>query len=386
MRHEELLHRCFRCGWCKLPVNFTDINCPSYLKYRFETYSPGGRLWLIRAWRNGDIEAGDRFKEILFSCATCKNCVEACGIPEIKNYLVEMMIAAREEVVKTGKLPLPIRNYLTEIYNRGNPFKRPQSERGDWAKDLDIPAYDGNEYLFYVGDVGSFDETAISMTRAVASLLKDADVSFGILGENETSDGNDVRALGEQDLAAHLASTNIEQFTKLGVSKIITLSPHAFNEMKNAYPLAGGTFQVLHYTQLLSKILKKNKPRGSFEFKVTYHDPCYLGRWNGVYREPRAILQSVPGLEYVEMDRNMNSALCCGGGGGNYFTDMLGSGQDSSSRHRVREAQGCGAEVIAVACPICKKMLEDAVKDEGLDQQMRVMDVAQIVIEAEKRK
>src|SRR3990172_3587730 len=382
MKHEELLHRCFRCGWRKLPVNFMDINCPSYLKYRFETYSPGGRLWLLMAWLTGDLDASDRFKEVLFSCATCKNCVEACGIPGIKDHLVDMIIAAREEIVNTGKLPPSIRNYLTEIYNRGNPFKKPQSERGDWAKGLDVPVYNGQEYLFYAGDVGSFDESGIKMTRAVASLFLNAGISFGILGENETSDGNDVNALGEKALSEHLAVNNIDQFTKRGIARIIPLSPHAFNAMKNAYPLLGGKFEVYHYTQMLNKIIKDKLPLGSFKARVTYHDPCYLGRWNGVYLEPRKKLKSGPGLDYMEMGRNMNSALCCGGGGGNYFSDMLGSGQDSSARRRVREAEEYGAEVVAVACPICKKMLEDAVKDEGLENQMRVMDVAQIVIEA----
>jgi Fe-S oxidoreductase len=382
MKYEELLHRCFRCGWCKLPVNFMDINCPSYLKYRFETYSPGGRLWLLRAWLLGEMEAGNRFKEILFSCATCKNCVEACGIPGIKDRLVDIMIAAREEIVNTGKLPPSIRNYLTEIYNRGNPFKRPQSERGDWAKGLDVPLYDKHDYLLYVGDVGSFDETAIQMTRAVVALMGNAGVSFGILGEHETSDGNDVKALGEQALSEHLAAANIEQFKQSGVTRIVALSPHAFNAMKNDYPQMGGAFEVSHYTQLLNEIITRTPPRGSFKHRVTYHDPCYLGRWNGVYLEPRHVLQSVPGLDYIEMDRSGSSALCCGGGGGNYFTDMLGSGEGSSSRVRIREARERGAEVIAVACPICKKMLDDAVKDEGLEEQLRVMDVAQIVLEA----
>ncbi|MBN1656480.1 MAG: (Fe-S)-binding protein [Deltaproteobacteria bacterium] len=384
MRYEELLHRCFRCGWCKLPTNFIEINCPSYLKFRFESYSPGGRLWLVRAWRNGDIEAGERLEEIVFSCATCKNCVEACGIPEIKNYLVDMIIGAREEMVNAGKLPRSIRNYLTEINMRGNPFQKLQSERSDWAEGLEVPLYNGHEYLFYVGDVGSFDESAIPMTRAVASMLKDSGISFGILGENEKSDGNDVQALGEQELARHLAKSNIEQFKKSGIRRIITLSPHAFNVMKNAYPTLGGAFEIYHYTQILHSIIKHTKPEGSFDARVTYHDPCYLGRWNGLYREPRAVLQSIAGLRLVEMNRNMNNALCCGGGGGNYFTDMLGSGRDSSARHRVREAREQGADVIAVACPICKKMLEDALKDEDMDSEVRVMDVAQIVLEARR--
>ena len=381
MEYQEILHRCFRCGWCKLPVNFTDLNCPSYLRYRFETYSPGGRLWLIRAWLNGEIELSDRFQEIIFSCATCKNCVEACGLPKIKDYLVEVMVAARGEIVNRGVVPPPVREYLMGIQNRGNPLKKPQSERGDWAQGLDIPSYDGHEFLFYVGDVGSFDETAVVMTRAVASLLK-RDVSMGILGEHEKSDGNDVKALGEKGLFEHLAENNINQFNERGVKKIITLSPHAYNTLRNDYPLLGGVFEVYHYTQALSRILE-TRPSGMLGARVTYHDPCYLGRWNGEYLAPRAILQSIAGAGFIEMDRSMGNALCCGGGGGNYFTDILGSGQDSASRSRIRDARNSGAEIVTVSCPICYKMLNDAVKDEGLEDSMRIMDVAQVVLEAQ---
>ncbi len=384
MEYEDIIHRCFRCGWCKLPLNLQDINCPSYLKFRFETYSPGGRLWLIRAWMNGEIELSDRFQEIIFSCATCKNCVEACGLPKIKDYLVDIMIAAREEIVNRGVVPPTIREYFMGIYNRGNPLKRPQSERGDWAEGLDIPLYDGHEYLFYVGDVGSFDEVSVKMTRAVSSLLKDAGISIGILGENENSDGNDVKALGEKGLFEHLALSNIDQFNERGVKKIITLSPHAFNAMRNDYPLLGGNFEIYHYTQILNRILADGISLGSLKARVTYHDPCYLGRWNGEYFAPRNILQSIPEISYIEMDRNMSNALCCGGGGGNYFTDILGSDEDSASRSRIRDARNSGAEIVAVSCPICYKMLDDAVKDEGLENSMRIMDVAQIVLEARK--
>ncbi len=304
-------------------------------------------------------------------------------MPKIKDYLVDVMIAAREEIVNRGVVPPPVREYLMGIYNRGNPLKKPQSERGDWAKGLDIPSYDGHEYLFYVGDVGSFDETAVKMTRAVASLLKES-ISMGILGENENSDGNDVKALGEKGLFEHLAVNNINQFNERGVKKIITLSPHAFNALRNDYPMLRGNFEVYHYTQILSKIFADKRSIGTLNARVTYHDPCYLGRWNGEYFAPRGILQSIPGMSYMEMDRNMGNALCCGGGGGNYFTDILGSGEDSASRSRIRDAVDSDAEIVAVSCPICYKMLDDAVKDEGLENSMRIMDVAQVVLEAQR--
>ncbi len=383
MEYKELLHRCFRCGWCKFPMDFSNINCPSYLKYSFETYSPGGRLWLIRGWLNKEIEATNRFKEIVYSCATCKNCTVSCGIPEIKNHIVDMVIDARKELVSTGKLPASVKNYFMEIYNNGNPFKKPQSERGQWAEGLEIPEFTNEEYLFYIGDEGSFDETAVKMTRAAASLLKASGISFGILGVDEESDGNDVRALGEGDLFKHLAEKNIELFKNRGIKKIITLSPHSFNAFKNDYREFGADFEVLHYTQVLgANIAKINS--GKFNKKITYHDPCYLGRWNNQYLSPRQILQSIPGVTLVEMERNQASALCCGGGGGNYYSDMLGSGEMSPSRVRVREASSTGAEIIAVCCPICFKMLDDAVKDEGLDGKIQIMDVAQIVNESMK--
>ncbi len=379
--YADIIHRCFRCGWCKLPLNFKDFNCPSYLKYRFESFSSGGRLWLIRAWMNGEIQTSERFAKILFSCVTCKNCVEACAMPKIRQYLVDMVIAAREDMVEQGVIPPGVRDYLKAVSISGNAYKMPQEQRAIWADGLDIPLYSGQEYLFYVGDVGSYDEVGKKMARSVAMLLKKADISFGILASDEITDGNEVKTLGEAGLFEQIASQNIEKFKGLGVRKIITLSPHAFNSMKNEYPKLGGNFDVYHYTQVLNAAIK-DISMAEVDLKVTYHDPCYLGRWNNEYWAPRSVLRSVPGLELVEMDRNMQNALCCGGGGGNFFTDILGTGPDSSSRVRVKEAIDTGASVLAVACPICYRMLSDAVKAEGLEDRIEVRDIADIVNDA----
>src|SRR6056297_2436823 len=157
MQYEEILHRCFRCGFCKLPGDYSDINCPAYLRYRFESFSPGGRMWLIRAWLNGEVEADARFQETLFSCATCNNCVEHCIFPKFKDLLLSAFIAARAELVDQGSVPAPVRDYLTRIYEHGNPYKIPQKKRGNWAEEAAVPRYDGHDYLFFVGDVGSFD-------------------------------------------------------------------------------------------------------------------------------------------------------------------------------------------------------------------------------------
>jgi len=379
MEYAEILHRCFRCGYCKLPSDYTDLNCPSYLKFRFETFSPGGRMWLLRAWLNQEIKTSPRFQEILFSCATCNNCVEHCAFPGFKDSLLKAFIAGKEELVAEGAVPPTVRDYFKSISLYGNPYKQPESTRADWADGLDLEPYSGQEYLFYIGDVASFDERGQKMARAAASLMRQLGVSFGILGNKERSDGNDVRALGEAGLFEQIAGQNIQDWQAAGVTKIIALSPHAFNTVKNDYPRFGGAFQVRHYSHILGDHLNGQDFADSGKtLKITYHDPCYLGRHNWEYQAPRTLLNRLPGVELVEMDRAKNNALCCGSGGGNFFTDLLGGGEDAPARVRVREAAETGAEILAVACPQCLKMLDDAAKAEGLDEKLRVMDLAEI--------
>lgn len=378
MRHAEILHRCFRCGYCKFPDNYTDLNCPSYLKFRFETYSPGGRMWLLRGLLNKEIEPTPRFQEILFSCATCGNCVAHCAFPEFKDSILEAFTAGKEILVDSGKVPAPVRDYLTRIYDHGNPYRQPAKKRAEWAEDIE--PFSDHEYLFYVGDVGSYDDRGKEITRSVADLMKELGVSFGILGKLEISDGNDVCTMGESALFKHLAEKNISQFKEAGVKKIIALSPHGFHALKNEYPRFGGQFQVFHYTQLLSLLIGRVKFKSAENsITVSFHDPCYLGRHNKEYWSARAVLGAIPGIQLKEMERSMQNALCCGGGGGNYFTDILGSGPGAPARARVLEAAETGAEIIAVACPICANMLEDATKSENLDQQIQIKEISEIV-------
>ena len=380
MKYADIVHRCFRCGYCKFTSDYTDFNCPSYRKFRFETYSPGGRMWLIRGWLNGDIKNSERFQEILFSCATCANCVEHC-VFTFSDDLVNIFIAAREELIAQGIVPPTVRDYLKNIHVNGNPYKEPAAERGQWAEGTPVETYKDQDYLFYVGCVGSYDERAKKIARAVGTLLTKAGLSIGILGEKESCDGNEVRALGESGLFEQLAQQNIESFKDHNVKKVITLDPHAFNAFKNDYPNLGGTFEVFHYTQVLAPLMAAGKMAlKECKLKATYHDPCYLGRHNGEYRAPRTILKAIPGLELMEMQRSGENAFCCGGGGGNFFTDILGGGEESPARLRVREALDTGAEVILVACPQCAKMLEDAVKSEELEDRLQVMDIAEMVM------
>jgi Fe-S oxidoreductase len=383
MRHEEILHRCFRCGWCKFTSDYSEFNCPSYRKYRFDTFAPGGRMWLIRAWLNGDIENSERFQEILYSCATCGSCVEHCAFM-FKEDLVHIFIAAREEMVNGGQIPPLVRDYLKSIHIHGNPYKEPAEERGAWAKDMPIELYKGQEYLLYTGCVGSYDERGKKIARAVGTLLLDAGVSLGILGEREICDGNEVRALGEAGLFQFLAEGNIALFKELGVRKIITLDPHAYHAFSSDYPNHGGEFEVFHYTQILASLVESGRLvfNKAYDAKVTYHDPCYLGRHGGEYGAPRKVLRAIPGIEFLEMKQSRENAFCCGGGGGNFFTDILGGGEDSPNRVRIGHAKDIGADILAVACPQCARMLEDAIKVEAVEDRLEVLDIAEVVLRA----
>ena len=232
--------------------------------------------------------------------------------------------------------------------------------------------------------MGSYDTRAQETARTLGKVLLKSGVSFGVLGSEENCDGNEVNTLGEEALFEMLVEENTQKFKDLGVTKIVTLSPHSYNTMKNDYPRFDGSFEVLHYTQLFRGLIGDGKldVSGGFNARVTYHDPCFLGRWNGEYDAPRQILNSIPGIELVEMEKNRAGALCCGGGGGNFYTDFLGGSESSPARIRAREAYATGANILAVACPNCMTLLEDAVKAEGLEDKLTVKDVSEIAGEA----
>ena len=378
--YTKQIHRCFNCGYCKFDSNYTDFNCPSYVRFRFDTYSTSGRLWLINAWLRGEVQWDEHLGEILYTCVTCRNCAEQC-IMRFSNDIVDWIIAARRDMMEKeqGKIPERVGSFLEEIYRIGNPLKA-RVPRGEWADG--VPGYrKGTEYLLYVGCLGSFDGKAREMAKSVATLLELARVSFGVLGDDEGCCGNEVHTLGEQTLFELLAGRNIKQFQELGVRKVVAMSPHAYHAMKNLYPPLGADFEVLHYTQLLQHLVRDGhlKTRETQQKKVAYHDPCYLGRYNGVYDAPRQVLRGVPGLELVAMPRERENAFCCGGGSGNFAMDLLEGSGESPGRVRVREAYESGAEVLAVACPSCLTMLTSAVESEGLDDKLIVRDIAQIV-------
>lgn len=377
--YAKQIHRCFRCGYCKFPSDYSDFNCPSYARFRFDTYSTSGRLWLIYAWLKGEIEWSEHLADILYTCTACKNCVEQCPM-KFSSDIVDWIVAARSDMMEKekGRIPPAVTSFLEDVYRLGNPLKE-RGRRDAWANG--IKRYQpGDEYLFYVGCLGSYDEFGQRMAKSIASLLSETGVSFGILGNEENCCGNEVYLLGENELFQVLAERNIQKFKELGVKKVVTLSPHAYNIVKNNYPQFGAIFEVYHYTQLLHSLIKKGEVKlGEMKAKVTYHDPCFLGRYNQIYDEPREILQNIPGIELVEMERNKENSFCCGGGSGNFVMDLLRGSEDSPARIRVKEAYETGADILAVACPSCMTMLQDAIKVEDLEGKLAVKDISQIV-------
>jgi Fe-S oxidoreductase len=228
--------------------------------------------------------------------------------------------------------------------------------------------------------VGSYDPRGNESAKALGEILLKSGISYGVLGSDEDCDGNEVNILGERGLFHMLEEKNIRKFKKLNVKKIVALSPHAYNVIKNEYR---EKFEVMHYTQFLQKIIKNGKLdiSNGLKARVTYHDPCFLGRYNGEYDAPREILLNIPGIKLIEMERNRENSFCCGGGGANFYTNLLGGGEKSPNRIRIREAYNTGADILAVTCPTCMMMLEDAAKDEGLEEKLAIKDISEIIKE-----
>ncbi len=380
--YNDLLHRCFRCGYCKFPSEATAFNCPSYQRFRKETYAPGGRLWLIRAVATGGLVAGRHYAHILYSCSMCGNCKTHCCL-EFKDSILDMVRAARAQLVDQSILPSGVQAYLENLYTFNNPWKKPIKKRVEWARSTQ--AHDITEedrYLFYVGDTGSYHPRAQKVTQSISRLMDRAGVDYGILGKEERPHGNQARDLGETALFEHFRDMNMATFQKKNIKQIFTYTPHAYHAMRHHYPLPTDT--VSHYLDLLFSLLSSARlPLSPLpDLKITYHDSCFLGRWNQKYDLPRQILDQIPGVRRVEMERNRENALCCGGGSAQFFTDLLGNDENSPARTRVREALATGAGIIAVSCPICLIMLEDAIETENLGHRLRVLDIAEILTQS----
>ncbi len=370
------LDACTNCGRCQ------EV-CPAHASGR--DLSP--RL-VVRdlSKQNRTNPKGDAFalgtvrENELWACTMCNACVYVCPVfIDQVDYITEF----RRTLVAESRLDGKKKIFLENVARSGNPFGLPQQERMSWLLAAGVPTIKENpgaEYLYWVGCQSSYDPRSREVARAVVKVLKAANVSFAVLGNDEVCTGEPVRRMGEEGRFQELAMRNIETLKGAGAKKVIVHCAHCFNTFRNEYPEFGGEFEVIHHSQLFSKLALEGKlPGGAMAAAVTFHDPCNMGRINGIVEEPRQALASVKGLELREMARTKDKSFCCGGGGANVWYEV--PEKKKIGVIRVEEAKATGADTIAVACPFCITMFEDAVKALG-DDRTKVLDIAEIVARA----
>ena len=357
------LFPCIQCGKCT-------GSCPiSVISPHFNIRK------LLYEILNSEGEAIAKKKEMLWDCSTCTTCVVRC--PKAVDP-ADLIISMRSVLVEDGQVPPKIRDVLKSISIRGNPWNIGQEKRSEWAEGLEIKSIADAEILYYVCCTVAFDPRLQKIAKALAKTLAKAGINFGTLGNDEVCCGNEIRRMGDIWSFDALKEMNIEMFKQFPIKQIITSSPHCYNTFKNEYTELD--IEVKHYTQIISDLIKKKKLSFSkkFEKTVTYHDPCFLGRQNQIYDEPRDILKSIPSLKFVEMDRTRERALCCEGGGGRMWIEAFET-MERTATIRVKEALDCGAEILATACPFCLLTLEDAVKSGELEDKIQILDIIEIV-------
>lgn len=360
------LYPCIQCGKCT-------GSCP------ISTISPHFNIRrILYEMINTEGEEVAHKKEMIWDCSTCTTCVTRC--PKQVDP-ADLVISVRSVLVEDGQVPPKIRDVLKSISIRGNPWNIGQEKRSEWAEGLDIKSIADAEVLYYVGCTPAFDPRLQKIAKALAKALNKADVNFGTLGNDEICCGNEIKRMGDIWSFDALKEMNMDLFNQFPIKQIITTSPHCYNTFKNEYNEL--KVEVSHYTQFLSELIKKKKLSFSRELNktVTYHDPCFLGRQNQLFDEPRHILTSMPGINLVEMDRIRERALCCEGGGGRMWIEAHET-MKRTATVRVQEALDCGAEILATACPFCLLTLEDAVKSGELEEKIQVRDIVELVAQA----
>ncbi|KAB2909524.1 MAG: 4Fe-4S dicluster domain-containing protein [Ignavibacteriales bacterium] len=324
----------------------------------------------------------------LWSCTTCMACVQEC--PVMIEHVGSIVDMRRHLVLMESNFPPELATTFKNLENNASPWAFPASERAAWADGMGIKtmAEDSNtEYLFWVGCAGSFDERYKKVSRAFAGIMQEAGVDFRILGTEEQCNGDTARRLGNEYLAQTLLQSNVETMNNYGVKKIVTACPHCFNSLKNEFPQFGGNYEVKHHSEFIDELIAAGKIKTGEnvnEAKITYHDPCYLGRYNDIYDEPRNLVEQATGAPAVEMERNRSKSFCCGAGGGRMFMEDTEGGRINIERSK--EALETGADTIATACPFCMTMMTDGVKTLEKADEVKVKDIAEIVYENLKHK
>ncbi len=322
-------------------------------------------------------------EDVIWACTSCRACEIAC--PVFIEHTDKIYDVRRNLVMMESKFPAEVQTVFKNMETNGTPWAFSQSERVNWAQGLDIKTMadvgsaDQLDVVLWVGCAGAYDERNKSVVKSFVSLLKKADVKFAILGSEETCTGDSARRIGNEYLFQTLAKTNVETLNRYNVKKIVTACPHCFNTLKNEYGDLGGQYEVHHHSQYIARLISegKLKPSKAIDEKITFHDSCYLGRWNNVYEQPRSVLTSIPKVNLVEMKMNHDQGMCCGAGGGRmWMEEHIGKRINVT---RSEQAIETGAKTVATSCPFCITMITDGMKDKGMADKVQVKDIAEIL-------
>jgi len=362
----EAFKRCFQCGLC-------DTVCPWN---RVTTFS------MRRIVRQATFGLTEIESEDIWRCTTCGRCPQHCP-RDVQQ--IESGVALRRIATEYGVFPpaaKPIKTISASLVAEGNPLNEERKKRGDWAEGLSVKTFtEGMEILYFPGCYLNYDPRMKKVAKATARILKQAGVDFGILGPKENCCGESIRKTGDEELFKRLARENIKTFVDNGVKKILVSSPHCYHTFKNEYPEFMVDFKVVHISQFLFELINEGRLEITKEYrkKVTYHDPCYLGRHNGIYDEPRGVLETIPGLELEEMIDARVDSLCCGGGGGRIWMETPKG--ERFSDLRLDQAMEVGAEELVTCCPYCITNFEDSRLNREDSERLEIKDITEIVAE-----
>ncbi|NLI81882.1 MAG: (Fe-S)-binding protein [Deltaproteobacteria bacterium] len=363
----ETLNWCMQCGLC------TNL-CP----WRLVPGETSESFNIRHMQRLGQMGMeGFEDEKSLFACTTCGTCQVNCprGVKIIDN-----VRAMRASIVGAGMAPGSLRPILGSAHANGNPWSGPREKRTEWQSGLDVPQFGPDrEYFLFVCCHSCYDPRSTKIAKSIVRLLTAAQVSFGVIGVEESCCGESMRKIGDEELFQKLAESNIGLFNGRGVTKIITTSPHCTWSFKNEYPAMGGEWEVFHYTEILDRAVQQGKLSFSRETgkRVAFHDPCYLGRHGGLYEPPRNLLKSLPGCHAVELNRTREMSLCCAGGGGRIWGEVpMG---ERFGELRIEDACARGAEILATACPYCVNMLTDACTSLGRQDALEIAELSEVL-------
>jgi len=384
---KEWLYGCTHCGTCKDVLNIFAPACPAGERYQLESYFPSGKMLIARGVADGVLNLeDDDLRERLYACTGCLSCEQQCGVYH-HQHIFEIIQALRTEAVTQGCLNPAYMVMVESLKKDDNVFGKPKAERGRWAEGLDIKnaGQEKAEVVYHAGCLLSFDEELREVPRSAVKLLKAAGVDLGIMGMEESCCGGRAYEIGYMGEFTKYAEHFMETFDTLEVSEVITSCSDGYSTMKKLYPKINMyiKYETRHLTEYLNELIKHEKLTFTKKvpMKVTYHDPCHLGRHlgdDGVYDAPRNVLNSIPGIELVEMERNRENAWCCGAGAGvsQANTELA----LWTANERLREAQETGAGTLVTACPWCERNFKDAAKEYGVD--IRIYDIAEIACQA----